>query len=81
MSTVMESSSLLDLLPEEEKLKDYFRYLGSLTTPTCDETVIWTLFKEPIQLHRDQVHRAWAKEPGSLACLSPEVPRVRDPRD
>ncbi|XP_020017157.2 carbonic anhydrase 4 isoform X2 [Castor canadensis] len=55
MSTVMESSSLLDLLPEEEKLKDYFRYLGSLTTPTCDETVIWTLFKEPIQLHRDQI--------------------------
>ena len=33
--------SLFDLLPEEESLRHYFRYLGSLTTPTCDEKVFW----------------------------------------
>ncbi|KAL2765357.1 carbonic anhydrase 4 preproprotein, partial [Daubentonia madagascariensis] len=55
MSTTMTEISLLDLLPKEEKLSHYFRYLGSLTTPTCDETVVWTVFKEPIQLHRDQI--------------------------
>ncbi|KAF7469833.1 Hypothetical predicted protein [Marmota monax] len=55
MSTTMRESSLLDLLPEEEKLRRYFRYLGSLTTPSCAETVVWTVFEEPIQLHRDQI--------------------------
>ncbi|KAM4842937.1 carbonic anhydrase 4 [Thomomys bottae] len=55
MNTTMRESSLLDLLPKEEKLKHYFRYLGSLTTPNCDEAVIWTVFKEPIQLHKDQI--------------------------
>ncbi|XP_052051481.1 carbonic anhydrase 4 [Apodemus sylvaticus] len=52
-STVRESS-LQDMLPPSEKLYSYFRYQGSLTTPTCDETVIWTVFKEPIKIHKDQ---------------------------
>nr|XP_055113764.1 carbonic anhydrase 4 isoform X1 [Symphalangus syndactylus]XP_055113765.1 carbonic anhydrase 4 isoform X1 [Symphalangus syndactylus]XP_055113766.1 carbonic anhydrase 4 isoform X1 [Symphalangus syndactylus]XP_055113768.1 carbonic anhydrase 4 isoform X1 [Symphalangus syndactylus]XP_055113769.1 carbonic anhydrase 4 isoform X1 [Symphalangus syndactylus] len=55
MNTTMAESSLLDLLPKEEKLRHYFRYLGSLTTPTCDEKVVWTVFQEPIQLHREQI--------------------------
>ncbi|XP_068834995.1 carbonic anhydrase 4 [Capricornis sumatraensis] len=56
MNTTMESSiSLFDLLPEEESLRHYFRYLGSLTTPTCDEKVVWTVFQKPVQLHRDQI--------------------------
>ncbi|XP_048222124.1 carbonic anhydrase 4 isoform X2 [Perognathus longimembris pacificus] len=55
MNTTMRESSLLDMLPDQEKLKHYFRYLGSLTTPTCDETVIWTVFKEPIRLHKEQI--------------------------
>ncbi|KAM5215965.1 carbonic anhydrase 4 isoform 2-T2 [Hipposideros larvatus] len=54
-TTLKESISLLDLLPKEEKLRCYFRYLGSLTTPSCDEIVVWTVFREPIQLHRDQI--------------------------
>ncbi|XP_013007785.2 carbonic anhydrase 4 isoform X1 [Cavia porcellus] len=55
MNVTMEASSLTDLLPLEDKLKHYFRYQGSLTTPTCDETVVWTVFKERIQLHKDQI--------------------------
>jgi len=35
-------------------LKKYFRYQGSLTTPTCDQAVIWTLFKEPIHISPNQ---------------------------
>ncbi|XP_007946117.1 carbonic anhydrase 4 [Orycteropus afer afer] len=54
-TTLKESISLLDLLPKEEKLKHYFRYLGSLTTPGCDENVVWTVFEQPIQLQQDQI--------------------------
>ncbi|XP_049716929.1 carbonic anhydrase 4 [Elephas maximus indicus] len=54
-TTIKKSSSLLDLLPKEEKLRHYFRYLGSLTTPGCDEKVVWTVFMEPIQLDKDQI--------------------------
>ncbi|XP_053426176.1 carbonic anhydrase 4 [Nycticebus coucang] len=55
MNTVMGEFRLLDMLPKEEKLRHYFRYQGSLTTPNCDETVVWTVFQEPIELHKDQI--------------------------
>lgn len=59
MNTTMKKSiSLSDLLPEEDKLGRYFRYLGSLTTPGCEEEVVWTVFEETIQLQKEQVHRA-----------------------
>lgn len=54
-TTMEEGVSLFDLLPEEDRLKSYFRYLGSLTTPPCDETVVWTVFEEPIRLHKEQI--------------------------
>jgi len=32
---------------------NYYRYLGSLTTPTCNEAVVWTVFKDPIIINTD----------------------------
>lgn len=52
-STVREIS-LQDMLPPSNKMYAYFRYHGSLTTPNCDETVIWTVYKQPIKIHKDQ---------------------------
>lgn len=40
------------LIPENKK---YWTYPGSLTTPPCSESVTWILFKEPIEVSREQV--------------------------
>ena len=35
---------------------DLYTYEGSLTTPPLLESVIWTVFKEPIQISKSQVN-------------------------
>uniref|UniRef100_A0A3B4DNP9 Carbonic anhydrase n=1 Tax=Pygocentrus nattereri TaxID=42514 RepID=A0A3B4DNP9_PYGNA len=46
----------LDLLiPSQNELKKYFRYKGSLTTPNCSESVVWTVFQKTILLSKSQV--------------------------
>ncbi|WP_126443915.1 carbonic anhydrase [Sulfuricystis multivorans] len=43
---------LQKLLPER---RDYYTYMGSLTTPPCTENVLWMVFKEPIRASADQI--------------------------
>ena len=40
------------LLPER---RDYYTYMGSLTTPPCSEGVLWMVMKQPVQLSSDQI--------------------------
>lgn len=48
-----------DFLPQSSSaLKDFYRYEGSLTTPMCNEVVVWTVFAAPVEVSADQV-RCW----------------------
>lgn len=44
---------LEDLIPDDAD--SFFRYDGSLTTPECNESVIWTVFETPIAISERQV--------------------------
>lgn len=51
--TTENSLATIDLavsLLMEENLSEFWRYEGSLTTPPCDENVIWTIFKQRIYI-------------------------------
>ncbi|CAH1802318.1 unnamed protein product [Owenia fusiformis] len=51
------SFSLESIIPSISSLDDYFRYSGSLTTPTCDESVIWTVFESTIPISNTQMNK------------------------
>ena len=54
--SVTEEFNLADIIADG--LGDYYRYHGSLTTPPCYESVIWTVFENPIPISSRQVkHR------------------------
>ncbi|NXE17957.1 CAH6 anhydrase, partial [Ardeotis kori] len=52
-STKLVSLDVQAMLPEN--LSHFYRYQGSLTTPPCSESVIWTIFHSPIVLSHTQI--------------------------
>lgn len=52
---IKEPFSPMQLLPK--KRSSYFRYEGSLTTPSCDEAVIWTVLEHTVPFAITQIER------------------------
>ncbi|KAK6112853.1 Eukaryotic-type carbonic anhydrase family protein [Brugia pahangi] len=50
---VVPGFSVSSLLPEHRE--NFYRYEGSLTTPGCDEAVVWTLMADPIAVTPSQM--------------------------
>lgn len=55
VSLLKEPMAPIQLLPEDQS--SFFRYEGSLTTPTCDEAVIWTVLTESLPFEMSQVNK------------------------
>lgn len=54
-SIIRTPFSPIDLLPTNRD--GFFRYEGSLTTPSCDEAVIWTVLTESVPFAVSQIER------------------------
>ncbi|OXB71792.1 UNVERIFIED_CONTAM: hypothetical protein H355_011472 [Colinus virginianus] len=81
-TTSIPSFSVQELLPE--RLDRYYRYNGSLTTPPCLQSVIWTVFQEPVRISTVQLEQLQ----GSLYATAADEPSAerlednfRDPQD
>lgn len=44
--------NIRELLPD--RLDEYYRYEGSLTTPPCYPSVLWTVFRHPVKISHEQ---------------------------
>lgn len=46
--------NLVELLPNDER---FLRYQGSLTTPPCSETVLWSVLEQPLKVSQDAIEQ------------------------
>jgi len=49
------SSTVLKAIESETKIKKYYRFNGSLTTPPCSEGVRWIVMETPMTVSEEQV--------------------------
>ncbi|GIZ53283.1 carbonic anhydrase [Noviherbaspirillum aridicola] len=47
--------SLIDVSQLLPQRREYYTYMGSLTTPPCSEGVLWIVLKEPVQASTQQI--------------------------
>ncbi|XP_028309886.1 carbonic anhydrase 6 isoform X2 [Gouania willdenowi] len=54
-SMTVSDVNVRSMLPEN--LNHFYRYEGSLTTPPCYESILWTVFDTPITLSHNQIRK------------------------
>lgn len=50
----LSTEEIKSIMPDN---KDYYKFIGSLTTPPCTENVKWNVFKTPLTISEDQVKK------------------------
>ncbi|KAK2828198.1 hypothetical protein Q5P01_019232 [Channa striata] len=68
-STVIQNFRLSDVIPSAKDLHSYYRYVGSMTTPGCEQAVAWTVFQKTLSISSRQLGaicrqcRFWTGQP------------------
>lgn len=55
---------LSDIIPSAKDLHSYYRYVGSMTTPGCEQAVAWTVFHKTLSISSRQVSNYRLKAQG-----------------
>uniref|UniRef100_A0A3Q3WRL6 Carbonic anhydrase n=1 Tax=Mola mola TaxID=94237 RepID=A0A3Q3WRL6_MOLML len=55
LSTTIPNFRLSDIIPSAQELHSYYRYVGSMTTPGCEQAVAWTVFLRTLSISSRQV--------------------------
>lgn len=55
-STVTSTTANVDLASFLPANRQYYTYMGSLTTPPCSEGVLWLVLKQPVNISPDQLN-------------------------
>jgi carbonic anhydrase len=64
---------LARLLPER---REYFTYMGSLTTPPCTENVLWLVLREPVAISAEQIDIFSRLYPNNARPIQPTQGRL-----
>ncbi|KAM8834735.1 carbonic anhydrase 4-like isoform 4-T4 [Synchiropus picturatus] len=68
-SSVVPNFRLSDIVPPSKELHGYYRYVGSMTTPGCEQAVAWTVFRRTLPISSRQLDalvkqcRFWTGQP------------------
>ncbi|KAK7925782.1 hypothetical protein WMY93_008092 [Mugilogobius chulae] len=54
-SSVLVNFRLTDIVPAAAELHSYYRYVGSMTTPGCEQAVSWTVFQRTLPVSSRQL--------------------------
>ncbi|XP_054611726.1 carbonic anhydrase IV c [Dunckerocampus dactyliophorus] len=68
-TAVIANFQLSDIIPSSKDLHAYYRYVGSMTTPGCEQAVAWTVFHQRLAVSSRQLDaivqqcRFWTGQP------------------
>uniref|UniRef100_A0A3B5LEH2 Carbonic anhydrase n=1 Tax=Xiphophorus couchianus TaxID=32473 RepID=A0A3B5LEH2_9TELE len=68
-NTVIPNFRLSNIIPAAAELHSYYRYVGSMTTPGCEQAVAWTVFHRMLSISSRQLDaivkqcRFWTGQP------------------
>jgi len=72
-----KSSNAIEI-PVPKNFHSYYRYDGSLTTPTCNEVVTWTVFAETVKISHKQIDEISAWGRGNLNGNNRQIQALND---